>query len=106
MEKIKNENKDTRKSRLVFDMRIVRSLLKRNPTQPAKYCRYCGKLLSEGCECTQPLEIIDVKKARDTENGTIAVFDNTLEFQKAFEEVTAEFKAKDEAKKIQEEIAE
>ena len=102
MDKFKDENKDKRKSRLVFDMRMVRALLKRNPDMPAKYCRYCGELLSSGCGCVQPLEIIDVKKARDTENGTIAVFANSPEFKIAFAEIIEEFKIKDAAKVAEE----
>lgn len=88
-----------KKSQLVWDARIVRTLLKKNPKNEAKYCRYCGKLLVDGCDCQQPFEIIDIKKARNTVDGTIAIFANTPWFKKALEEVTEEFKAKDLLKK-------
>lgn len=87
---MENNNK---KSKLIFDMRITRKLLKKNPTQEAKYCRYCGKLLSEHCGCQQPVEVVDVKPLRDHPESTIAVFENTEWFQKAFDEIMSELKS-------------
>lgn len=68
------KNKDTRKSKLVFDMRV------------------CRRLIHMGCN------VIDCKPLRGNEDKTVLVFEDTPEFQKALETVTAEFKAKDEAR--------
>ena len=93
MKEIRNENKT---SRLVFDMRVVRKLLKMNG-EP-KYCPYCGKLLTENCGCHKNM-IIDVKKARGTDEATIAVFMNNESFQKDFTDVMDDMKAKPDTKK-------
>lgn len=85
---------NNKKSKLVFDMKIVRKLLKKNPTIKEQYCRYCGRLLSEKCDCVQPFTIIDVKPLRDNPSATIAIFADTPEFQKALSEVTEDFKNK------------
>ena len=42
--------------------------------------------------------VIDIKPLRGDEDKTVLVFEDTPEFQKALEIVTAEFKAKDEAR--------
>lgn len=97
MREIKNENK---KSKLIFDMRIVRKLLKMNG-EP-KFCPYCGVSLADGCNCHKNM-IIDVKKMRDTDNETIAVFANTDSFKKDFDVIMEEIKAK---KEIEEPVAE
>lgn len=68
------KNKDIRKSKLVFDMRVCRRLI------------HMGQ------------NVIDIKPLRGDEDKTVLVFEDTPEFQKALEEVTAEFKAKDEAR--------
>lgn len=93
MKEIRNENKT---SRLVFDMRVVRKLLKMNG-EP-KYCPYCGKLLTENCACHKNM-IIDVKKARGTDEATIAVFMNNESFQKDFTGVMDDMKVKSDTKK-------
>ena len=93
MKEIRNENKT---SRLVFDMRVVRKLLKMNGDP--KYCPYCGKLLTENCGCHKNM-IIDVKKARGTDEATIAVFMNNESFQKDFTDVMDDMKAKPDTKK-------
>ena len=93
MKEIRNENKT---SRLVFDMRVVRKLLKMNG-EP-KYCPYCGKLLAENCGCHKNM-IIDVKKARGTDEATIAVFMNNESFQKDFTGVMDDMKVKSDTKK-------
>lgn len=97
MKEFKNENK---KSKLIFDMRIVRKLLKMNG-EP-KFCPYCGVSLDNGCDCHKNM-IIDVKKMRDTNNETIAVFANTDSFKKDFDAIMAEIKEK---KEIEEPIVE
>lgn len=93
MKEIRNENKT---SRLVFDMRVVRKLLKMNGDP--KYCPYCGKLLTENCGCHKNM-IIDVKKARGTDEATIAVFMNNESFQKDFTDVMDDVKDKSDTKK-------
>lgn len=92
MKEIKNEKKT---SRLVFDMRAVRTLLKMNG-EP-KYCPYCGKALAENCACHKNI-IIDVKKARGTENATVAVFLNNESFKKDLDSVASDSKQKEGTK--------
>lgn len=86
---------NNKKSKLIFDMRIARRLLKRNPTIEEKYCRYCGKLLTENCECVQPFTVIDVKPLRGHPGSTVAIFEDTPEFRVALEEVSAGLKNKE-----------
>ena len=73
------ENKEIRKSKLVFDMRV------------------CRKLLHAGMKC------IDCKPLKTDKSKTVLVFEDTPEFQKAYEEISAEFKHKDDEKRLQEE---
>lgn len=68
-----NDKKDTRKSRLIFDARIARKLLK------------------------QGFVVIDIKPNRENTDKSIFVFDNTDEFKMAIEKLMDEFKAKKEA---------
>ena len=94
MNEMRNENKT---SKLVFDPRVTRKLLKMNGE--LKYCPYCGKALSEKCECHKNI-VVDVKPLRGgTGNETIAVFANSETFQKDFTEIMEEMKAKADAKK-------
>lgn len=62
------------KSKLVFDYRVARALLKRN------------------------MRVIDIKPLRTDKTKPVIVFADTPEFQKALAEITEEFKKKDEAK--------
>ena len=71
MEEIKNENKA---SKLVFDARVARALCKKN------------------------FPIIDIKPLRGEPDKTVFVYANTEEFQKAFDEIMSETKAKKEKK--------
>lgn len=71
MEEIKNENKA---SKLVFDARVARALCKKN------------------------FPIIDIKPLRGESDKTVFVYANTEEFQKAFNEIMSETKAKKEKK--------
>lgn len=87
-------NNKTKKSQLVFDMRLVRKLLKMNGT--IKFCPYCGKSIDENCECHKNL-IVDVKHKRETENETIAVFDNNPTFQADYNQIVEEARAKKES---------
>ena len=65
--------KDTRKSRLIFDAKIARKLLK------------------------QDFVVIDIKPNRENADKSIFVFENTEEFKKALEQLMDEIKAKKEA---------
>lgn len=71
MEEIKNENKA---SKLVFDARVARALCKKN------------------------FPIIDIKPLHGEPDKTVFVYANTEEFQKAFNEIMSETKAKKEKK--------
>ena len=68
-----NNKKDTRKSRLVFDAKMARKLLK------------------------QGFVVIDIKPNRENTDKTIFVFENTDEFKVALEKLMDEIKAKKEA---------
>lgn len=72
MENIKE--KDTRKSRLIFDAKIARRLLK------------------EG------FVVIDIKPNRENTDKSIFVFENTEEFKQALANVVEDIKAKAETK--------
>lgn len=65
--------KDTRKSRLIFDAKIARKLLK------------------------QGFVVIDIKPNRENTDKSIFVFENTEEFQNALTQLMDEIKAKKEA---------
>lgn len=67
-----NDKKDTRKSRLVFDAKMARKLLK------------------------QGFVVIDIKPNRENTDKTIFVFENTDEFKVALEKLMDELKAKKE----------
>ena len=84
----------TKKSQLVFDMKLVRKLLKMNGE--IRFCPFCGKSVDEGCACHKNL-VIDVKPKRETENETIAVFQNNSAFQEDYNQLVEEAKAKKES---------
>ena len=65
--------KDTRKSRLIFDAKIARKLLK------------------------QGFVVIDIKPNRENTDKSIFVFENTEEFKQALTQIMDEIKAKREA---------
>lgn len=90
MKDMRNENK---KSKLIFDPKITRKLLKMNGE--LKFCPYCGKGLAEKCECHKNI-IIDVKPMRGAEDATIAVFQNNEAFQADLTQIMDEIKAKKE----------
>lgn len=91
MKDMRNENK---KSKLIFDPKITRKLLKMNGE--LKFCPYCGKRLAEKCECHKNI-IVDVKPMRGAEDATIAVFQNNEAFQADLTQIMDEIKAKKEA---------
>ena len=65
--------KDTRKSRLIFDAKIARKLLK------------------------QGFVVIDIKPNRENVEKSIFVFENTEEFQQALTQIMDTIKTKKEA---------
>ena len=69
-----NDKKDTRKSRLIFDAKIARKLLKMGYV------------------------VIDIKPNRENTEKTIFVFENTDEFKNTLSQVMDEMKTKTEAK--------
>lgn len=91
MKDFRNENK---KSKLIFDMKIVRKLLKMNTE--IRFCPFCGKAVEENCGCHKNL-IIDVKPMRGAEDATIAVFQNNDMFQSDLTQIMDEIKAKKES---------
>ena len=99
MKDFRSENK---KSKLIFDPKITRKLLKMN--DEIKFCPYCGKALAEDCECHKNI-IIDVKPMRGAENSTIAVFQNNDAFQADLTQIMDEIKAKKEADQEVEQLA-
>lgn len=64
---------DTRKSRLIFDAKIARKLLK------------------------QGFVVTDIKPNRENTEKSIFIFENTEEFKQALETIMNEIKAKKEA---------
>lgn len=70
--------KDTRKSRLIFDAKIARKLLK------------------------QGFVVIDIKPNRENTDKSIFVFENTEEFKQSLTEIMDEIKAKKEAEMVDE----
>ena len=69
-----NDKKDTRKSRLIFDAKIARKLLKMGYV------------------------VIDIKPNRENTEKTIFFFENTDEFKNTLSQVMDEMKTKTEAK--------
>ena len=78
MKEIRNENK---KSRLVFDAKIARAF------------------------CKKGFPIIDIKPLRGEPEKTVFVFENTEEFQLAFNQMMDEIKAKKESEMENEPIS-
>ena len=70
--------KDTRKSRLIFDAKIARKLLK------------------------QGFVVIDIKPNRENTDKSIFVFESTEEFKQSLTEIMDEIKAKKEAEMVDE----
>ena len=53
---------ENKKSKLCFDMKIARKLLKMNGE--IKFCPYCGKGIEENCECHKNF-VVDIKPYRN-----------------------------------------
>ena len=89
---------ENKKSKLCFDAKIVRKLLKMN--DEIKFCPYCGKEMTEKCSCHKNI-IIDIKPYRG-ESGvlesdrSVFVFDNNETFQNDLTQIIDEMKAKKE----------
>lgn len=88
----KHENK---KSRLVFNPKITRRLLKLNGE--IKFCPFCGKPIEENCDCHKNF-IIDSKPLRGSNNdASVPVFQNNKSFQADFARLIEEDKVKKDA---------
>ena len=91
-------NNKTKKSQLVFDPKMARKLLKLNCE--VKFCPFCAIPISEGCECHKNL-VVDIKPYRN-EDGVIVsdrsvlVFENNSAFQRDYNQMIEEAKAKKE----------
>lgn len=93
---IKNENK---KSKLIFDPKITRKLLKMNGE--IKFCPYCGTRIEDNCGCHKNI-IIDTKPYRNEDgilesDRSVMVFYNNEAFQNDLTRLIDEIKAKKEA---------
>lgn len=92
----KNENK---KSKLVFDPRIGRKLLKMN--DEIRFCPFCGKSIDDKCDCHKNL-VLDIKPYK-TETGayeldkSVFVFQNNESFQADLTQIIEELKSKKES---------
>lgn len=91
----KNENK---KSKLCFDAKIVRRLLKMNGE--IRYCPYCGKSIEEGCKCHKNI-IVDIKPYRNEDNmfdkdRSVFAFLNNESFKEDFTHIMDDIKSKKE----------
>lgn len=92
----KNENK---KSKLVFDPRITRRLLKMNGE--INFCPTCGTRIEDGCECHKNI-VIDTKPFRNSDTGvlesdrSVMVFQNNESFQNDLTQIIEDMKAKKE----------
>lgn len=73
--------RDTRKSRLIFDAKIARKLLK------------------------QGFVVTDIKPNRENTDKSIFIFENTEEFKRALAPIMDEIKAKKEAEQEIEQLA-
>lgn len=87
-----------KKSQLVFDMKYARKLLKMNGE--VKFCPYCGKSITEKCDCHKNI-VIDVKPLRGSTEASIAVFDNNDAFQRDYSDLLEEARLQREAESEQ-----
>ena len=85
---------NNKKSKLIFEPRITRKLLKMNGE--IKFCPFCGVAIEDNCECHKNI-VIDIKPLRGSTEASIAVFDNNESFQADFNQIMDEIKAKKEA---------
>lgn len=90
---------ENKKSKLCFDAKIVRKLLKMN--DEIKFCPYCGKEMTEKCSCHKNM-IIDIKPYRGESGAletdrSVFVFDNNETFQSDLTQIIDEIKVKKDA---------
>ena len=93
---IKNENK---KSKLIFDPKITRKLLKMN--EEVKFCYHCGTRIEDNCGCHKNI-VVDVKPYRNEDgvlesDRSVMVFLNNEAFQNDLTQIIDEIKAKKDA---------
>lgn len=93
---IKNENK---KSKLIFDPKLTRKLLKLNGE--IKFCPYCGVRIEDNCGCHKNI-IVDTKPYRNEDgvlesDRSVFVFHNNDTFQDDLIQLIDEIKAKKES---------
>ena len=89
---------ENKKSKLCFDAKIVRKLLKMN--DEIKFCPYCGKDMTENCSCHKNM-IIDIKPYRGEsgafeQDRSVFVFDNNEAFQNDLTQIIDDMKARKE----------
>ena len=87
---------ENKKSKLCFDMKIARKLLKMNGE--IKFCPYCGKGIEENCECHKNL-VVDIKPYRNDEgvvdkDRSVMVFNNNDSFKADYNQLMEESIAK------------
>ena len=87
---------ENKKSKLCFDMKIVRKLLKMNGE--IKFCPYCGKGIEENCECHKNF-VVDIKPYRNDEgvvdkDRSVMVFNNNDSFKADYNQLMEELIAK------------
>ena len=89
---------ENKKSKLCFDMKIARKLLKMNGE--IKFCPHCGKGIEENCECHKNL-VVDIKPYRNDEgvvdkDRSVFVFLNNESFREDFTHIMDDIKSKKE----------
>ena len=87
---------ENKKSKLCFDMKIARKLLKMNGE--IKFCPYCGKGIEENCECHKNF-VVDIKPYRNDEgvvdkDRSVMVFNNNDSFKADYNQLMEESIAK------------
>ena len=87
---------ENKKSKLCFDMKIARKLLKMNGE--IKFCPYCGKGIEENCECHKNF-VVDIKPYRNDEgvvdkDRSVMVFNNNNSFKADYNQLMEELIAK------------
>lgn len=98
-ERMKMEiKKDNKKSKLCFDAKIVRKLLKMNGE--IKFCPFCGRSIEDNCSCHKNI-VIDIKPYRNSDTGVVEpdrsvfIFDNNVIFQEDYAHLAEEARLKE-----------
>lgn len=101
------DNKFKKKeSKLVFDPKIARKLLKMNGE--IQFCPYCGVKITDGCDCHKNI-VIDMKPYRNEDgemesNRSVMVFQNNKSFQDDYIQIKDEMVDKSTELEIEFEI--